>query len=95
MSDSAIFNTEALVSIIEQAVAKGLAAANPNSGTQELLTTRELAAKLKVPESWVREQSRQGKIPRLKLGSRYVRFDFNAVLARWATTKALERAVKS
>lgn len=38
-----------------------------------LLTPDELAAELKVPVSWVYEQSRQGKIPTHRIG-RYVRF---------------------
>jgi excisionase family DNA binding protein len=44
-----------------------------------LLTPDELAAELKVPVSWVYEQSRQGKIPTHRLG-RYIRFDLSEVL---------------
>jgi excisionase family DNA binding protein len=46
---------------------------------KELLATEELAARLKVPVSWVYEQSRQGGIPTHRIG-RYVRFDFAEVL---------------
>jgi excisionase family DNA binding protein len=44
-----------------------------------LLTPDELAAELKVPVSWVYEQSRQGKIPTHRIG-RYIRFDLSEVL---------------
>ncbi len=39
----------------------------------KLLTADELAEQLKVPVSWVYEQSRQGKIPTHHVG-KYVRF---------------------
>ena len=39
----------------------------------------ELAEKLKVPLSWVYEQSRQGGIPTHRVG-RYIRFDLAEVL---------------
>jgi hypothetical protein len=39
------------------------AASNGNGHTAELFTPEELAEKLKVPRSWVYEQSRQGNIP--------------------------------
>ena len=45
-----------------------------------LLTPDELAAELKVPVSWVYEQSRQDKIPTHRIG-RYIRFDLSEVLA--------------
>jgi excisionase family DNA binding protein len=45
----------------------------------ELLTPEELANKLKVPVSWVYEQSRQGKIPTHRIG-RYIRFDLREVI---------------
>ena len=45
-----------------------------------LLTADELAEHLKVPVSWVYEQSRQGNIPTHRLG-RYIRFDLREVLA--------------
>ena len=45
-----------------------------------LLTSEGLAERLKVPLSWVYEQSRQGKIPTHRVG-RYIRFDLHEVLA--------------
>jgi excisionase family DNA binding protein len=51
---------------------------------EPLLTPDELAKHLKVPESWVYEQARQGKLPCEKLGH-YVRFrlaDVEAALAK-------------
>ena len=56
------------------------AASNGNGHTAELLTPEDLADRLKVPLSWVYEQSRQGKIPTHRLG-RYIRFDLQEVLA--------------
>jgi excisionase family DNA binding protein len=46
---------------------------------KDLLTPEELAGKLKVPLSWVYEQSRQDNIPTHRLG-RYIRFDLQEVL---------------
>ena len=54
-------------------------AAGQNGHQTELLTAEKLAEKLKVPESWVYEQSRLGNIPTHKLG-RYIRFDLTEVL---------------
>ena len=45
-----------------------------------LLTSEDLAERLKVPLSWVYEQSRQGKIPTHRIG-RYIRFNLAEVLA--------------
>jgi excisionase family DNA binding protein len=45
----------------------------------EMLTPEELADKLKLPVSWVYEQSRQGNIPTHRLG-RYLRFNVAEVL---------------
>lgn len=44
-----------------------------------LLTPEELAAAMKVPLSWVYEQSRQGNIPTHRIG-RYIRFELEEVL---------------
>jgi excisionase family DNA binding protein len=54
---------------------------------EDILTPEELAAKLKVPDSWVYEKTRgrcRNPIPCLRLG-RYVRFDWTSVAA-WLTT---------
>ena len=51
-----------------------------NGHGDHLLTAEELADRLKIPISWVYEQSRLGKIPSHKLG-RYIRFDLHEVLA--------------
>lgn len=40
---------------------------------ERLLTAKEVAALLAVPESWVREATREGRLPHLKLG-RYRRY---------------------
>lgn len=50
-----------------------------NGKAAELLTPEELAERLKVPLSWVYEQSRQGKIPTHRMG-RYIRFDSREVI---------------
>lgn len=49
-------------------------------GNAKLLTPEELAEHLKVPLTWVYEQSRQGNIPTHRLG-RYIRFNLAEVLA--------------
>lgn len=53
-----------------------------------LLNATEAAALLSVPESWVREQTRRGRFPHIRLG-RYVRYRRDAVLV-WI--EAQERA---
>jgi excisionase family DNA binding protein len=50
-----------------------------NGKTAELLTPEELAGTLKVPLSWVYEQSRQGNIPTHRMG-RYIRFNLHEVI---------------
>jgi len=50
-----------------------------SSKATQLLTPEELAEKLKVPLSWVYEQSRQGNIPTHRMG-RYIRFDLREVI---------------
>ena len=52
----------------------------------ELLDARGLAERLKLPESWIRAQSRERvpaakRIPHLRFG-RYVRFEFGSVQLR-------------
>lgn len=55
------------------------AASNGNEHGAELFTPEELAKKLKLPVSWVYEQSRRGALPTHRLG-RYIRFDLQEVL---------------
>jgi excisionase family DNA binding protein len=45
-----------------------------------LLTAAEVAEVLAVPERWVREHTRSGLIPHVRLG-RYVRYRSDAVLS--------------
>jgi excisionase family DNA binding protein len=71
---------DALLDAIRQAVKEAMREANGNGHAAELLTPEDLADRLKVPLSWVYEQSRQGKIPTHRLG-RYIRFDLQEVLA--------------
>jgi excisionase family DNA binding protein len=47
--------------------------------SEELLSADELASKLKVPVSWVYEQSRTGRIPTHRIG-KYVRFKLSEVI---------------
>jgi|ERR671922_78867 excisionase family DNA binding protein len=60
--------------------ASGLSAIAPATGDR-LLTAPDVAELLAVPERWVREQTRGGLIPHLRLG-RYVRYRKDAVV-RW------------
>jgi excisionase family DNA binding protein len=63
---------EKIREIIREEIAKALE-------PKELYTPDELAEKLKLPVSWVYEQSRQDAIPTHRLG-RYIRFDLQEVL---------------
>jgi len=63
---------------IRKIVAEEVARSNGDK-VSELLTPEQLAEKLKLPVSWVYEQSRLGNIPTHKLG-RYIRFDLAEVL---------------
>jgi excisionase family DNA binding protein len=92
MSDPAIFG-QAFLEAFRQVIREEIQAANGKPTSQELLTAKELASKLKVPMSWVYEQSRHGGIPSCKLG-RYIRFDLNDVLASRGAKKVFERADK-
>jgi excisionase family DNA binding protein len=47
---------------------------------QRLLTAAEVAELLSVPESWVREHTRSGRLPHVKLGH-YRRYRREAILA--------------
>lgn len=46
--------------------------------TERLLTAKEVAEFLSVPESWVREATRAGRLPYLALG-RYRRYEREAI----------------
>lgn len=48
--------------------------------SERLLVAQEVAEILAVPESWVREQTRNGALPHLQLG-RYIRYRREAMLA--------------
>ena len=76
-----------MIEKIRQVVREEIAAAmNGNGRSPALLDPEELAAKLKIPISWVYEQSRQGNIPTHRLG-RYIRFDLQEVLRSGALTE--------
>jgi excisionase family DNA binding protein len=47
--------------------------------TDRLLDAAEVAERLSVPESWVRAETRAGRLPHVKLG-RYRRYDWPAVV---------------
>lgn len=69
---------EALEATIRKAVNEALQNMQPRRETI-LLTAEELAVQLKVPVSWVYEQSRQGNLPTHRFG-KYIRFDLQQVL---------------
>ena len=71
---------EALLDAIREAVKDAIREVSGNGMRRGLLEPEELAEQLKVPVSWVYEQSRQGNIPTHRLG-RYIRFDLDEVLA--------------
>ena len=48
--------------------------------TERLLTADEVAERLSVPVTWIREQTRADAMPHLRLG-RYVRFEWLEVVA--------------
>jgi excisionase family DNA binding protein len=45
----------------------------------DLLTAADVAARLKVPRSWVYAETRAGRMPHLKLGPRYRRYRAEAI----------------
>jgi excisionase family DNA binding protein len=49
------------------------------------MTAREVAERLSVPETWVRAETRAGRMPHVTLG-RYRRYDWEAVVA-WLETQ--------
>jgi excisionase family DNA binding protein len=46
--------------------------------TDRLLDAKEVAARLNVPESWVRAETRAGRMPHVELG-RYRRYEWKAI----------------
>ena len=70
---------ELLIDAIAEAVVKKAGALNGGKVDDKLLTPEELADRLKVPLSWVYEQSRQGNIPTHRMG-RYIRFNLCEVI---------------
>jgi hypothetical protein len=70
---------EALLADVVRVVIREELAGIANVAKSELLTPEALAEKLKVPLSWVYEQSRQGNIPTQRLG-RYIRFNLLEVI---------------
>ena len=80
MSEPSKTPFDLLVDQIRQAVREEIAAVHSNGHVNSaLLTPEELAKQMKVPLSWVYEQSRLGNIPTHRLG-KYIRFDFAEVL---------------
>ncbi len=77
--DDSTLSVTLTVGQLKALVREEVKAANGDS-VSELSTPEQLAEKLKLPVSWVYEQSRLGKIPTHKLG-RYIRFDLYEVLA--------------
>ncbi|MGD0075362.1 MAG: helix-turn-helix domain-containing protein [Candidatus Binataceae bacterium] len=55
------------------AITPTIAGNHVQPANENLLTAEQVAARWEVPESWVREQARTGKLPCLKLGH-YRRF---------------------
>jgi excisionase family DNA binding protein len=62
-------------------------------GADRLLTAKEVAQLLAVPESWVREATREGRIPYLALGRyrRYERTELEAWIAAQRSGPAAPR----
>lgn len=69
---------EAILEEIVRRVVREELKGNGHNG-DVLLTAEQLAPRLGVAISWVREQARQGNIPTHRLGH-YVRFDLGEVL---------------
>lgn len=61
--------------------AADLAASGPQAEENRLLVADEVARLLSVPVSWVREATRAGRLPHVRLG-RYVRYE-RAALTAW------------
>lgn len=67
-------------------LAEGLIESSP--ATSRLLVAEEVAHLLSVPVSWVREATRAGRLPHIRLG-RYVRYEGNALTAWLADQRGL------
>jgi excisionase family DNA binding protein len=61
------------------------AALHPVAPEDRLLEAKEIAELLSVPESWVRRETRAGRLPHISLG-KYRRYDWPEVEA-WLKTK--------
>lgn len=57
-----------------------MAASRESHAPERLLAASEVADRLAVPERWVRERTRGGLIPHVRLG-RYVRYEWTDVVA--------------
>ena len=77
-----------MIARIREVVREELAALDTTP--KELLTPEELSEKLKVPITWVYEQSRMNTIPTHRLG-RYVRFNLKEVIDSRAFQKRDEQ----
>jgi excisionase family DNA binding protein len=64
-----------------------MAAFHESHALDRLLTASEVADRLAVPERWVREHTRGGLIPHVRLG-RYVRYEWADVVAWLEEQKA-------
>jgi excisionase family DNA binding protein len=74
---------------ITDRVTRNLVHTSTNNRPEDILTPEEVAARLKVPESWVYEKTRarcRNPIPCLRLG-RYIRFQWSAVI-KWLASNA-------
>jgi excisionase family DNA binding protein len=70
----------------------GILNTSPGLKPGDILTPEEVAARLKVPETWVYEKTRarcRNPMPCLRLG-RYIRFDWNAVIT-WLSVEAEQK----
>jgi excisionase family DNA binding protein len=59
----------------------------PTTSPRQLLTPREVADLLQVRPSFVYRLAREDRIPHVRLGERYVRFDATA-LERWIAERS-------
>ena len=64
-----------------EALAAGGALATPTapSVSEELLTAEQIAERLKIPQTWIEEATRQGRLPCHEFG-RYKRYSLAAVI---------------